>query len=178
MVQFNEVEIIEFPIILGDHPSCQEGPALQMATSCQSRIVVDVEEYEAVRSCCRRYSRDLVLTCEERYQRLQQNGVKLNNNSRKSSKSKKNKVTTTTMNALDEQHEQRLCDINDQLEKLMARLESLNTEASKSCCDSYETETSCSSSCCPSSADRCPPTATRSAIRSDRDRVTVMARCA
>ena len=169
MVQFNEVEIIEFPIILGDHPSCEEGPALQMATSCQSRIVVDVEEYEAVRSCCRRYSRDLVLSCEERYQRLQQNGIELNNNIRKSkrsspTKSKKNRVTT--MKALDEQHEQRLCDINDQLEKLMARLESLNTEATKSsCCDSYETETSC------------PPTK-RATPRSDRYRVTVMARCA
>ena len=174
MVKFNEIEIIEFPIILGDHPSCQDGPAIQMGSSCQSRIILDVEEYEVVRSCCRRRSNELVLTCEERCQRLQRNGIKIRNinKSNKSSSSTKNKKkkisSSSSLSIKAKQHEQRLCDINDQLEELMARLDTINVEVSKRC-DATDND--------PSTTEqrRSPPT--RSA-RSDRGRVTLMARCA
>ena len=174
-VTFTDIEIIEFPITLGDHPSCQDGPAISMATSCQSRIIVNVEEYEAVRSCCRRHSRDLVLSCEERCQRLKQNGIQIVCNSpTKSNKNKKKLMNSMSMmKAIDQHHEERLCNINDQLEKLMARLDSLNSRTSSSsenrcCCDDNEV------------SDSVQPTSTtkRTSTRSERGRKTLTARCA
>ena len=174
-VTFTDVEIIEFPITLGDHPSCQEGPAISMATSCESRIIVNVEEYEAVRSCCRRHSRDLVLSYEERCQRLKQNGIQIVCNSpTKSNKNKKKLMNSMSMmTAIDQHHEERLCNINDQLEKLMARLDLLNSQASSS------PKSSC---CCDDSEESVPvppnSISKQSSTRSERGRVTLTARCA
>jgi hypothetical protein len=45
-VKFNEVEVIEFPYMLGDNPSVSFGPPISMAHIHQDRFSVDLIEYD------------------------------------------------------------------------------------------------------------------------------------
>jgi hypothetical protein len=64
-VSFNSIEIVEFPMILGDHPACRIGPPVQTSWDAQRRTSIDVDEYELTR-CPRRSVEQLHLSSTER----------------------------------------------------------------------------------------------------------------
>ena len=49
-VSFNKIEIAEHPYELGDNPSVQSGVPITIAWKPQERIILDVDEYEDLRS--------------------------------------------------------------------------------------------------------------------------------
>ena len=60
-VCFSTIEIIEFPIILGDNPSVTAGPPLTISWEPQYRIELDLEVFERCREPCRRSDHDLIV---------------------------------------------------------------------------------------------------------------------
>jgi len=55
-LKFNEVEIIEFPYVLGDNPSVSLGPPLSMAHTHQDRFSVDLIAYDDAKETIHRRS--------------------------------------------------------------------------------------------------------------------------
>jgi len=49
MVQFDLVEIREYGIILGDNPSCEHGPAIQLDWECQTVFKIALDAFEKER---------------------------------------------------------------------------------------------------------------------------------
>jgi len=64
-VSFDNIEIVELSMTLGDHPFCSEGPPVQVSNEVQSRTTVHVDDYEHRRSP-RRDPDDLYLSSMER----------------------------------------------------------------------------------------------------------------
>jgi hypothetical protein len=49
-VYFGSIEIVELAMILGDHPACRNGPPVQTSWNAQSRVSVNLDEYELTRT--------------------------------------------------------------------------------------------------------------------------------
>ncbi len=49
-ISFHQVEIIELPIVLGDHPCVQDGPPVSVCWIPQLRCVVDLNRFEQLRT--------------------------------------------------------------------------------------------------------------------------------
>ena len=64
-VSFTCIEVVELPMILGDHPSCRAGPPVQTSWDAQSRESYSLDEYEQSRSP-RRSLQEMHLSCETR----------------------------------------------------------------------------------------------------------------
>jgi hypothetical protein len=62
-VEFHHAEIIELPIILGDHPATASDPPLTIGWKAQRRTVFNVDFYEAHRP---KRQRDLVISSSRR----------------------------------------------------------------------------------------------------------------
>jgi hypothetical protein len=75
-VQFNELEIIEFTVILGDNPACRSGPAIQLSWMPQSRRNVDLDFFENTHPK-RRTAREILMPSTLRTKMLQKSGYSL-----------------------------------------------------------------------------------------------------
>ena len=64
-VWFDIVEVIEFPIELGDNPAVSEGAPLTVGWKYQKRKSYEIDYYEVYRDD-RRERKDLALTMEQR----------------------------------------------------------------------------------------------------------------
>jgi hypothetical protein len=53
-ISFDQIEIIELPIILGDHPCVQDGPPVSVCWKSQLRVSVCLERFENARKQHRR----------------------------------------------------------------------------------------------------------------------------
>ena len=58
-VSFSTIEVREFPVIIGDNPSCAMGPPLSIDWDPDCELSIDIEEFEHYRNgqghdCCRR----------------------------------------------------------------------------------------------------------------------------
>lgn len=69
-VCFSSVDVIEFSIILGDHPACRTGPALQTSNRVVRRMSFTFDDYEKERLPKRRSIENLYLTSEQRKELL------------------------------------------------------------------------------------------------------------
>jgi hypothetical protein len=49
-VCFGIIQIVELAMILGDHPACSTGSPVQTSWNAQSRVSVNLDEYELTRS--------------------------------------------------------------------------------------------------------------------------------
>ncbi|CAJ1950846.1 unnamed protein product [Cylindrotheca closterium] len=49
-VRFDSVEVREYPIILGDNPSCRQGPPITIGWEPKSDVFTPVDEFEKLRS--------------------------------------------------------------------------------------------------------------------------------
>ena len=65
-VSFSTINIIELPMILGDNPSCGEGPPVQISWYESARYSFSINEFERIRKPSRRPSEDLYLSSMER----------------------------------------------------------------------------------------------------------------
>lgn len=74
-VGFATVEIIEFPIILGDNPSVMTGPPLTISWEPQYRIIVNMDVFEMHRGSCRRSEHDLIIDADIREDILIRAGI-------------------------------------------------------------------------------------------------------
>ena len=60
-VSFDQVEIVELSMILGDHPGCTSGPPVQVSWDEQSRTTLQIDAYANARGPRRRID-DLYLS--------------------------------------------------------------------------------------------------------------------
>ena len=65
-VSFSTINIIELPMILGDHPACSDNFPVQTSWDVSARYEFSINEYERVRETKRRPSADLYLSSLER----------------------------------------------------------------------------------------------------------------
>jgi hypothetical protein len=65
-VSFHEINIWEFPLVLGDNPACSAGVPVTLAHKPASETTVDVDMYEVIRKKKRRKGKRLVMGVEER----------------------------------------------------------------------------------------------------------------
>ena len=75
-VSFNQLEIREYNMILGDHPSAQSGPPVQLSWDHDHYQTIDLESYERGREP-RRTRRNLKLSFEQRKDMLVDSGFTL-----------------------------------------------------------------------------------------------------
>lgn len=54
-VTFDNIEVREYSVVLGDHPSCTSGPPVSIGWSYNEGIVIGVDEYENLRQQRRNY---------------------------------------------------------------------------------------------------------------------------
>ena len=62
-VSFSTIEVREFPVVIGDNPSCAMGPPLSIDWDPDCELSIDIEEFEHYRNgqgydCCRRRKGD------------------------------------------------------------------------------------------------------------------------
>ena len=69
-VQFDLIQINEFPLVLGDHPACRDAHSIELSWDRQSCIVLRIDEYESSflkrsrhRRRLSRYERKRLLMC-------------------------------------------------------------------------------------------------------------------
>ena len=65
-VSFSTINIIELPMILGDHPACSDNFPVQTSWDVSARYEFMINDYERVRETKRRPSSDLYLSSLER----------------------------------------------------------------------------------------------------------------
>jgi hypothetical protein len=75
-VSFSELTIAEYPMILGDHPSCSVGPPLQLDWNPQTITTRNLELYEYCRSE-RRQRKQLAIPVQKRTHLLLKGGYSL-----------------------------------------------------------------------------------------------------
>lgn len=68
-VAFGTIKILEFPLVLGDNPSCHHGPPIELSWNVTRSLQLDLNIYENNRQR-RREGRELKLSPFQRYQRL------------------------------------------------------------------------------------------------------------
>lgn len=73
MVQFNTIEIIKLHMVIGDNPSCKDGPPIQASWDAFERIHMDLDEFESIRTITR-HSHCPILSSQERVRVLRQSG--------------------------------------------------------------------------------------------------------
>ena len=146
MIQFNYIEIIEFPVILGEQQQqhndeqakCNSKRVpLQLSWEPQSRTIVDMDEYE-VSHPTRRTTRQLVLSKQQRINVLQRNGVTINacaataSRSRKLSRKQNSKLSKKILQQQDTTKKQledimkKIEEANMQVEHIRQKINSLN----------------------------------------------------
>lgn len=77
-IAFGRLEIHEFPIILGDNPSCSDGAPLTVGWNCVHHMVFDIEYYETYNpSECRRRKDKMKLSVAERSEILLNEGYSM-----------------------------------------------------------------------------------------------------
>jgi len=75
-VSFSNVQIRKYPMVLGDHPSCQEGAPVSIDWSFFDKDDHSLDEYESGRSANRRSSKnELVIGPNKRRQILMESGI-------------------------------------------------------------------------------------------------------
>ena len=132
MIQFNQIEIIEFPVILGndfddnDQTTCSSSNRfpLQLSWEPQCRTIVDLNDYEenhhlSTRTPRRATRRPLRLTKTQRIELLQRNGVTVIDDSKRTTTT----TATTTRKQREELEQQQLDEIIKQIEQVHLRIE-------------------------------------------------------
>ena len=139
MIQFNQIEIIEFPVILGSDFNDEEDDNDQQTKNCrfplqlswepQCRTVFDLIDYEINHrqsSSARRTTppppppRPLRLTKAQRIELLQRNGVSVLDDSKRTTTTA---AATTTRKQREEQEQEQLDKILKQIEQVHLRIE-------------------------------------------------------
>jgi hypothetical protein len=77
LVRFGDLTIREYPMELGDHPSCSSGAPVQLGWEPQAVSKRNLELYEYVRGERRRGRRELAIPVQRRGQLLLQAGYSL-----------------------------------------------------------------------------------------------------
>ena len=72
-LRFSTVQIREYDVVIGDHPSCTEGLSLAIGWNYNQEQLQKIEYYEASRKE-RRPSADLMLSAKERWRKLANDG--------------------------------------------------------------------------------------------------------
>eukprot|EP00526_Cylindrotheca_closterium_P000945 CAMPEP_0113648874 /NCGR_PEP_ID=MMETSP0017_2-20120614/25951_1 /TAXON_ID=2856 /ORGANISM="Cylindrotheca closterium" /LENGTH=241 /DNA_ID=CAMNT_0000561175 /DNA_START=32 /DNA_END=757 /DNA_ORIENTATION=+ /assembly_acc=CAM_ASM_000147 len=65
-VSFSEIDVVELPMILGDHPACRDGLPVQPAWDASDRYSVTVDSFEEKRSPRRRSGSQLYISSFDR----------------------------------------------------------------------------------------------------------------
>ena len=73
-VSFDQIYIREYPICLGDNPSCSGGPPLTVGWEFDDVGCIDLEQYEECRPP-RRFGRQMLIPVETRLEMIEQSGV-------------------------------------------------------------------------------------------------------
>jgi hypothetical protein len=100
----DDLEVIEFPYIVGDNPGCSAGVPLSMDWTPQLRHFVSLDEYESVRQPIRRHSTTLAISAQERRDRLLKCGytsMEINQASRKRHIARQQRKQTQELMELD-----------------------------------------------------------------------------
>ena len=112
-VRFDTVQIIRHGVILVDHPSCKSGPAVGLSWDAQYFERIDLDEYEVTR-LRRRQGRELILSSQEREERLRSRPSRRNKKHSPRRFSSSPPATRRTLHDIDEC----LSKLSDRLEKL------------------------------------------------------------
>jgi hypothetical protein len=75
-VSFGKLRILEFPLVLGNHPDVSSGAPTQLDWKYQSKYEFDIEVYESIRPK-RRYKRELALSVPQRARLYVSNPAKI-----------------------------------------------------------------------------------------------------
>eukprot|EP00339_Tiarina_fusa_P024254 CAMPEP_0116996650 /NCGR_PEP_ID=MMETSP0472-20121206/385_1 /TAXON_ID=693140 ORGANISM="Tiarina fusus, Strain LIS" /NCGR_SAMPLE_ID=MMETSP0472 /ASSEMBLY_ACC=CAM_ASM_000603 /LENGTH=153 /DNA_ID=CAMNT_0004695341 /DNA_START=15 /DNA_END=476 /DNA_ORIENTATION=+ len=120
-VRFDQLEVLEFPMILGDHPACLIGPPVQPSWTPSRRFHQSIDEYELSRSP-RRELKALKFSSSERNEiilKMVQNP--LNDSPR-----------TAIRKACLEGTEERITELNERMDQLLTRMTMLDEDFEQS----------------------------------------------
>jgi DNA-binding transcriptional MerR regulator len=130
MVQFNTIEIIKLHIVLGDNPSCKDGPPIQASWDAFERIHMDLDDFESIRTRTR-HSHCHILSSQERVRILRRSGFEydaIEMAATATTRRRDHHHLPRKINHRRSQQEQRIAEIEKELQTLSMRLNSYCTK--------------------------------------------------
>lgn len=118
-VAFDQVDIIELAVELGDHPCCTRGPAVQTSGVVERRLSLTLQDFETQRSPLRRSAPELHLSSQDRMKLLHLD-VSSRIESLPTSSASKSKCQDMSVT------EERILEVDKRVDSLLERMELLD----------------------------------------------------